>query len=379
MTRTAPAASQRARHAADCTRCGKCVRACAFLTRHGPPADLARGPGATAFGCSLCGLCAAVCPQGLDPGALCLELRREEAAAGRLETRRYRRLLAFEALGRSRWLRGWRLPEGGDAVFFPGCALGGLKPGLVDAVWRGLASLEPRLGLVLDCCGKPSHDLGLESSFHHHFERLLDEFQRRGVRRALTACPNCVRVFREHGRGLRVETVYEVLARGMASGAWRPPALLAEGDAWTLHDPCASRFDLATQAAARQLARAVLAAGGPGGEGARLEEGGPNGERTFCCGEGGAVCFTDQPLCETWLRRRVESLGRGEVLTYCAGCVARLDRLRPARHLLELLFPTARGRRARLGRPGGLRSLARRWGLRRRLGHGDQEGRGAGS
>src|SRR5512143_1839241 len=72
-----------------CTSCGKCVKECAFLKKHGTPAFIADGFDAAdtknlsrPFECSLCGLCTTVCPERLDLDGLFLEMRREAVDRG---------------------------------------------------------------------------------------------------------------------------------------------------------------------------------------------------------------------------------------------------------------------------------------------------------
>ena len=64
----------------------------------------------------------------------------------------------------------------------------------------------PHLGVVLDCCHKPSHDLGRQQSFLTWFEDMRDWLIRHGVRHIIVACPNCYKVF--HGYGQRTNRSY---------------------------------------------------------------------------------------------------------------------------------------------------------------------------
>ena len=67
-----------------CNECGRCVRDCAFLQKHGTPRSMARvfaeHDGDTrnlAFECSNCGLCRAVCPDGVDAAEFFMERRND--------------------------------------------------------------------------------------------------------------------------------------------------------------------------------------------------------------------------------------------------------------------------------------------------------------
>ena len=124
----------------------------------------------------------------------------------------HKTLLGYEKLGTSKRYSYYALPEGCSTVFFPGCGLPGTRPKRTLQVFNHLRRSIPDLGIVLDCCAKPSHDLGREDFFNFLFGEMRDYLLRNGVRTVLTACPNCFRVFKEYGSGLSVRTAYEVLA-----------------------------------------------------------------------------------------------------------------------------------------------------------------------
>lgn len=317
--------------AARCTSCGKCVPPCAFLSQHGTPAAIARQGAAPdgpriAYGCSLCGLCDSICPEGLRPSQLFLEMRREAASQGAVDFKPYRSWLNYEQLGGSFLFRREALPEGCSTVFFPGCALPGSRPAAVLGLLHRLRTMEPTIGLVLDCCGKISHDLGLTDRFATRFEQLASRLRSRGVTRILTACPGCSKVLRAYGAGLEVLSVYELLA-----AADLPDSLSQHHQAvLTVHDPCPARFDLKQQQAVRALVTA---------RGYQLEEMPHHGRSTRCCGQGGMVegCMAGTVNREAGTIA-AEAGGR-LVVSSCAACVDTIAPQTPTLHLAELLQP----------------------------------------
>ena len=325
----APDAAAAARDlAGGCTRCGACAASCAFLQKYGLPGDLASAALAgqdacDPYACSLCGLCGAVCPEKLCPGDFFLALRREAAAGGGLDLARYRKLLGYEARGHSR-LFAWRgLPPGCDTVFFPGCTLPGTRP---ETTWRLFSELRrhlPRLGVILDCCHKPSHDLGRQEFFAARFAEVLAPLREYGVSTVLVACPNCHTVFSRYAAPLRVRTVYEALAELGLSAPRRVAGQV------TVHDPCPLRGAEDVQ----QAVRGLLAKAGLEVAEMRHARG-----RTLCCGEGGAVGCVAPELAAAWGRRRQEEAGGRRMVAYCAGCAGFLSRVGPTAHLADLLF-----------------------------------------
>ena len=344
----------------DCTSCGACAVRCAFLQEAGLPGEIASAwlsgnHQADPFACSLCNLCTAVCPEKLNPGDFFLDLRRHLNRCQARDLRPYRPLLSYERLGASPWFAAEKLPANCDTAFFPGCNLPGSRPAATWQLFHRLQQHCPNLGLVLNCCHKPSHDLGRQDYFTSRFTALQQDLRRQGIRRLLVACPNCYKVFLQYGGELRVESVWEALAAPaaettltMAQGAVPPaeppaaqqavPAEAArqnggpdgsDGPLVTIHDPCPLRNRPALQQAVRRLAQE---------HGLQIKEMRASGRRTFCCGEGGAVGCKRPELAARWGELRREQAGTLPVLTYCAGCAGFLNRAGlPTIHLADLL------------------------------------------
>lgn len=313
-----------------CTSCGACVKHCAFLNKYGDPFTIAGRlrsgsiTEAVAFECSLCGLCEAICPQGVQPARMFLAMRRSAVDKGVAEMKPYRRLLSYEARGHSRLFAHYAIPQGCDTVLFPGCTLPGTRPAATAALTARLHELVPNLGVVLDCCHKPSHDLGRQEFFAMRFGAIRERLLKAGVSTILTACPNCTKTFRAYGDGLEIRTVYELLAD--AEG----PAPERSAVEVMVHDPCPFRHDEPVRAASRKLLE-VRRLG--------VHEPKRTGRRTQCCGEGGSVGCVDAALAENWTSSRLEQSEGLPIAASCAGCAAMLRRAgADAHHVLDLYF-----------------------------------------
>jgi uncharacterized membrane protein YdjX (TVP38/TMEM64 family)/Fe-S oxidoreductase len=327
-----------------CIDCDICRKECAFLRKYGTPKAIAdrydpsrRECQGTAFECSLCGLCAAVCPLGVDPAGLFLEMRREAVRQGGGIFPEHAVLGRYERLGASRRYSYYGFPQGCDTVFFPGCTLSGTRSEKVILAYRFLKEIIPSLGTVLDCCMKPSHDLGRQDYSAAMFDEMRGYLVEHGISRVIVACPNCYKMFSRYGAGLSTKTVYEILGSDIG-GIGR------NIDRVTIHDSCAVRFDEEIHNAVRGLIR---------GEGLSIEEMTHRGERTFCCGEGGAVGLTAPTFADNWAGlRQGEAAGR-KVVTYCAGCATRLGKVTPTVHVLDILWEgeTDRSGKAKVTKP----------------------------
>jgi Fe-S oxidoreductase len=322
-----------------CSACGVCAQECGFLDTHGVPRDIASSydPGipdhlVLPYQCSLCSLCDAVCPSGVEPQSLFLEMRREAVDRGAAPLRAHGGAIGYERMGTSRLLTWFGLPKGCDTVLFPGCALPGTRPDTTLAVFQKLRETIPSMGIVLDCCTKPSYDLGREKHFSEMFQRLTGKLAARGVKRVLVACPNCWKVFTEHAPGIDVATVYEVLGeQSEVPGTTGSDA--GASSAVTIHDPCVLRFGAGPQEAVRKLVRSA---------GSRIEEMPHSGTTTLCCGEGGSVGAVSPSLVSAWGERRGGETGGRHVVTYCAGCASHLSARMRVSHILDIVVDPTR-------------------------------------
>ncbi len=237
----------------ECTECALCQKECKFLQQSGNPKFLVgldpsiKEHQATAFECSLCGLCTEVCPEDIDFAGMFLEMRREAVRQGKGDYPEHAVILGYERRGTSRRYTWYGLPQGCDTVLFPGCTLPGTRPMRVKALYQQLRKSLPTLGIVLDCCSMPSHDLGREQVFHAMFGEMRTYLLGHGVRTVLVACPNCHKIFREYGEGLSVRTIYELLAEHGPTQTEKVSGTV------TVHDPCAVRFEDSIHDSVRKL------------------------------------------------------------------------------------------------------------------------------
>jgi Fe-S oxidoreductase len=320
------------KNAKKCVECKLCVKECRFLKKYGTPKQIALRYDPTSpesrelpFECSLCRLCEVVCPDkiGLNPARMFLEMRREAVERGGVLLAKHGRILNYEKRGTSKRYSYYGLPENCDTILFPGCALPGTRPKKVMALFEHLQKSIPSIGIVLDCCTKPSHDLGRDMHFQTMFGEMKEYLLSCGIRNVLVACPNCCKVFKQYGGALVVKTVYEHLAE---TGL---PTTENISDSITIHDPCSTRHETALQQAVRKLATQKSLS---------ITEMKHHGLKTLCCGEGGSVSCMAPELAQEWGNRRKEEAQETRILTYCAGCANFLSSVNPVSHILDLIF-----------------------------------------
>jgi uncharacterized membrane protein YdjX (TVP38/TMEM64 family)/Fe-S oxidoreductase len=313
----------------NCSSCKKCQTECDFLKQHGTPKEIVDAfisgklDGTVAFECNLCRLCNAVCPLKLNPADMVLEMRQKWYRACSKPIKKHIGIINYERMGHSKWFKWYSLPEDCNTIFFPGCALPGTRPAITIKLFELLQRQIPSLGVVLDCCLKPSHDLGRVAYFNEQFNELTSFLLENGVINVLVACPNCFKVFETYGEGLTIRSVYEYLTE------IEMPQKVIINQTMTVHDSCVTRFEKKTPDSVRHLISR---------QGIKIREMPHSQENTLCCGEGGSASLISPDLTQKWCELRKKEAGDNMVVTYCAGCADRLGRQMPVTHILDLIF-----------------------------------------
>lgn len=334
----------------SCDSCGACVRSCMFLGHYcDSPRELARrftrNPLENIdipFSCFLCGLCKRVCHLKLGPGDMFLEIRQRlfRNEEGNLLPNdfvydyvipRTKGMRDYQTFSTSGIFTLGKMPSGNGPsvrrVFFPGCSLPSYSPRLVIKTYEYLRRQMPGTGIVLNCCGKPSHDAGDNERFDRIFNRTIQQFKDLGVQEVVLACINCHKVFREHS-GIKLKTVYEVFAEnGLPEGCPAGAGLVS------VHDSCPARYQPEIRQAVREVASRM---------GYEIHEMKFRNEMTQCCGAGGCATAGNPSLAFRHTQARAAQ-AKGTLVTYCAHCRERFSSFAPSLHLLDLVFGAPRG------------------------------------
>lgn len=200
----------------------------------------------------------------------------------------------------------YHLPEECDTVFFPGCTLTGTRPEKTLKTFSFLRTRIPGTGMVLDCCTKPSHDLGRTGFFKAMFSEMCAYLRGHGITRIITACPSCHALFSARSPFTTL-SVYEILAQeetlplGPGALSQPPGGEKGSGLGVVLQDPCQARKDRASQRAARLLVKRA------GLDLVPLKASGP---ATLCCGEGASVGCVSPGLAGVWGQKKAKG-GQG--------------------------------------------------------------------
>lgn len=219
------------------------------------------------------------------------------------------------------------VPPAEEWLYWTGCAAS-YDPRIAAVVKAAVMVLRAGglrlrfLGEEEACSGDAARRLGEEGLFQQLALQNIETLRRHEARRIVTHCAHCFHVLKnEYPRfGGEFEVVHhaELIARLIAEGR-----LLLRRDAQpltTLHDSCyVGRYNRVFDAP-RAILRAVQ-----GGDAPEMPR---HGERSFCCGAGGANYWYDVPKNEPAGTLRIrEALGTGArvVAAECPFCIKMLE------------------------------------------------------
>jgi Fe-S oxidoreductase len=278
--------------------------------------------------CTLCGLCAEVCPEQLAMGEVCLSARQGMVANKHMPPSHHDFALRDLAFSRSDSFTLARHQPGYNQsalLFYPGCQLAASSPDHVARLYAHLCeNIAGGVALMLGCCGAPAHWAARTDIFNETRAEFRAEWERLGKPPVVTACSSCYRMFGDHQPDVPKESLWSLLERtGLPAGAKTSIQTLA------IHDPCTTRHEPAIHASVRRLAAKC------GVNVAELD----GAQHTTCCGFGGLASFANRDVADKIVDRRIGQ-SASDYLTYCAMCRDNFARRgKHAVHILDLFYP----------------------------------------
>ncbi|KNF07253.1 Fe-S oxidoreductase [Gottschalkia purinilytica] len=214
-------------------------------------------------------------------------------------------------------------------VFFPGCSLSSYSPELVKKVLIYLQEKLPGTGGILNCCGKPTLDIGQVDKFKERHEKLQKEFEQMEVEEIIVACQSCYTNMNKYSTNLKVTSLWQLLP---AIGLPKESIGIGKDSniVFAIHDSCSTRNVSSIQDGVRWIMKEL---------GYEIEETLHSRENTRCCGFGGMVVPANPQLALKVMKRRTEEVKSDYMVTYCAACreaMAKGDK--KAVHILDLVF-----------------------------------------
>lgn len=276
--------------------------------------------------CDQCGLCKSVCPQRIDMGKFFLQSHQAMHKKGAMPWAfhdYWLRDMAFSA-DEAKVCRRPEHVEKSQYAFFPGCQLGASDSRYVTRTYEWLLSKKPDTALWMNCCGAPAEWAGNEELHTAFIDGLRSEWKELGEPVVIFSCPTCRKMFSRYLPEIPGTFLPQVMEEWGISGAAE-----AEGKAYAVFDPCASREFPELQKSVRNLVDSM---------GISRESLSHEGEMARCCSYGGQISIA-APLYSREVAR--ERLTEKEVpyITYCVNCRDTFaSQEKEAVHLLDLVF-----------------------------------------
>lgn len=325
----------------ECIDCKKCMKNCIMLENYcSSPKELFGEIIRTGevdikmpYSCNLCNLCTEVCPKNINQKELYLELRKYIFRTGEKAIKplgykvvKFHQKNSFSKLFSA---SSKKSKEFSNTAFIPGCSLMSYSPEIVMKTYEYLQAIVPGIGIILKCCGNPTHTMGDKQGFEHYYSQLEEEIKRLKVTKIITTCPNCFITIKRNSPNLKITTLWdEMFEKGIPKGLDNKYKNI--DTVFSLHDPCPTRHESNTQVAVREIIEKM---------GITIKEFKFSKEQTLCCGAGAMVGVTNNILATKHMNKRAAEAPSEHILTYCESCAESLScGERNAVHLLDLMF-----------------------------------------
>lgn len=340
-----------------CTNCNRCVDVCP-ATKAGRPLSprslvnkiSAADPDKTLFeigvledevwSCTTCGACMMSCPVYIRHVDYIVDLRRSLVFESKIDQKKsdllmslsqYGNTLMQSNYGRHDWLKELGVKTAGENPGFEyllwvGCmgsfdnrARDIIKAFVTILKEAGLLDKIAILGDEETCCGDPARRLGEESRFQEIVLNNKNIFSKYNIKKIITICPHGYNTFKNEYRrfGVELEVWHhsEFIAKLIEEGKIK----VGRGqEIFTIHDPCyLARYNKVVE----PQRKIVIKLG-------ELREAELHGERTFCCGAGGANYWYDVREEKRISHIRLEQLMETKastIVTLCPFCNAMLS------------------------------------------------------
>lgn len=302
----------------DCIHCGNCTRHCDFLTKYQLDLEGFSQHPELAYHCFLCGECTACCPKGIDGREIALKMRyqkveEQNGVFSKVPEIKRQKMLVMEK--KNYLFRNYRYSTSGS-VLFPGCNFPSFYPKTTQKLIE-LLKEHAGMGVVMDCCGKPIFELGMEKESKTICDGLSKRLHQSGVTELVVLCPNCYAFLKEH-LDIPVVSIYQKL---IELNLVRP----LRKEFFSLYLPCPDRHS-------RKMFESFV----PLLQG-QIEE----IKGIQCCGLGGCAAACE-PEISAGFGQKMKEQKLSKIYTYCASCAGNFSRAgcQEVRHLLVELLQT---------------------------------------
>ncbi len=279
--------------------------------------------------CNVCGLCGEVCPTNLNMKDIILNTRKSMVKRSKMPPSAHDFALKDMMFSISEKFILSKHQPGFDKskyLFFPGCQLSASSPDYVEKIYDYLVdSTNEGVGVMLGCCGAPAEWAGREGLLKKRIDDLKEKWNSMGRPIFILACASCCNIFKMYTPEIGFISLWEYIAeKGIPEDNTSNKKRI-----FTIHDPCATRYDQKIQDSIRKIIITL---------GHEIEELLYSKEKTKCCGYGGLVYYANKDQANDAIKERIKESDKDYVV-YCAMCkdlFASQDK--KTLHVLDLIY-----------------------------------------
>ncbi len=343
-----PTLEEAKKEASRCVQCSclECVKFCSYMQHYKTYPKKAlreaynnlaiaqgnRAANTMINSCTMCGLCAKICPNGLNLGDFLEQARQQMVKLKHMPPTAHEFALEDMAQANSKEVQFYKEQKeysnnSSKYVFFPGCQLPAVLPHEVEKAYAHLINkLEGGVAFHLACCGMPASWAQNSEYLDKHVECIRKEWEERNKPTYIFACASCQAFYQRYLPEMEIISLWEII------DSFQLPEIANNNTLKTaaLHDPCTSRDFPKMQESVRNIMSSLKQ---------NYEELELGKENTRCCGFGGLAGEANESLSYTFAEERNKDTNE-DLLVYCAICRERMQKVgKKSLHILELLFP----------------------------------------
>ncbi|GAA0731669.1 (Fe-S)-binding protein [Clostridium oceanicum] len=319
----------------DCYGCKSCMRNCVMLN------DFCSSPkklfedflekgeinSIIPYSCNMCKQCTLVCPKKLKIDEIFMDMRKELVIEnkGKSPIKGHKAVDIHQKLSYTNIFKGqFRKTR---VAFMPGCSLSSYNPQIVEKTKDFLSQHIKDIGIILNCCGKPTEAIGKQEKFKEKYKILETDIK--NVDEIITACSSCYSILLKHSKNIKVRSLWEVIPKiGI------PEELKNVGKEseilFGIQDACTTRDSFNIHEGIRWILKEL---------GYKFYEPIHTKENTMCCGMGGMVFPANKNIAQKVIKRRAMEFKSDYVVTYCASCRQAMELGdKKSLHILDLIF-----------------------------------------
>lgn len=202
-------------------------------------------------------------------------------------------------------------------VLIPGCTVPASFPDAVEKTFKHMQETlgEDNVGIILQCCAKPTEIIGETKLFEERYSRVQKEIEEIGADVIVTLCPSCFLTYEKYS-GKKVISYWDLMRETIGIPKTQKGVGENSDVVFNIHDSCPTRDVTSHHDSIRWILSEL---------GYKVEEMANIRENTRCCGVGGMLGCINADLYGKIVNRRVQDATQDTIISYCGSCRASME------------------------------------------------------